>query len=163
MTLCSGSIGQKTFFLFLLKKDRIPFSLSIEWMCVKGACCAMRVHYLICFDNKVCVCVSLLRHSTAWSPLCKDIKGWVWCQLFVVVPLIDNAVLQIDIFCSHHNIRHESNTSSEVQYLSAGSLLSARYLRASYHVYVLLGSWYAAFLFPSRNRLWLSLQVSSGW
>ena len=54
------------------------------------------MYYLICFD--------------------KEHEGRIRCLLFVVLPLINTAVLRIDILCRHPNIRDESNTYSGVQY-----------------------------------------------
>ena len=81
--------------------------------------------------------------------------------------LTDNMMLQVDGVCRAPDIRHESNTNSEMKYLKIGTIMltefrlftqlflsqSVRkpYLRSSYHVYILIGSWCAVFSFPPRN------------
>ena len=62
-----------------------------------------------------------------WSVLIKNTRGQIWCRLFVGMLPIHNAVLRFDTLCPHPNIRDESNTNSEVQYLSIGSILSLKY------------------------------------
>ena len=57
------------------------------------------------------LCACIIR-----SDLIKNIRGQGRCRLFVVMPVIDNAVLGIDALCRHSNIRDESNTNSGVRY-----------------------------------------------
>ena len=86
-------------------------------------------------------------------------------------------MLQVDGMCWVPDIQHESNTNSEIRYLIIETIMltgfwlfaqlflsrSVRkpYLRASYHVYILIGSWCAVFPFLPRNCSWLPLIIEN--
>ena len=107
--------------------------------------------------------------ARAWSCFRFDeFRGLRRCRVCVVIPLIDNVVLQIKkivsfplLFVTHVNLTEEYSTILSSQLLFS-KVCPSGYLLACNYVYISIGSWCAAFPFPPRNCLLLPLRISSG-
>lgn len=153
--------------LFRVDWSKDLFSLSFGQT---GPYCSCLGWSLVFFDrvwSSECACYARAWSCSIWS-VSMEIRGLRRCQVFVLMPLIDNVVFRIDAFCRSLFVicYVVSNTNSGVQFCPPSYFLSRfvrkPYLRASYHVCIFDWFLVRGGSFPSRNCLLLPLRTSSG-